>query len=312
MVNWKETAKVNGIHPNTYRERIRLGWDPVKAAKEPPQIKQVLDKKWVKVAEKNGIQYHTYLYRLRAGWTLEDAATKPAKTPKKRDDREWRKLAKENGISKGTYHSRVDQMWWTPEEAATTKVLTKEEIAQRMVETNAELNKIKWDRLNKDPNNLFKLTPEHIESAKQNGICKSTLLNRVYYAGWAVKDAISTPPMNDWSGEYYDYLKMAKENGISDRVYRWRIKKGWSFIDAATKEVQDKTKRRRPDGEWLDKAIQNGINKNTYYKRIRIGWTPEEAATKQPLEPGTYLNEQTKEKSLKGYKKFKNLKKAKG
>jgi hypothetical protein len=304
---WIDLAKLNGIKYNTYTGRVRKGWTPEKAATTPAKKKENrADRKWIKIAKDNGISRDTYRARVdKLGWSPEDAATKPLII---RDDQDWLKLALANGLSYSGYYFRVDELFWSPEEAATTPPLSVEEISNRSVENRKQYDVIRWERINKDPNNLFKFTPQHLERAANNGINECTFRSRIYLQGMTVQEAITTPLKNKKPDEYYEYLEMAKKNGVTYNAFRYRLKMGWSYRDAATKELQTPSKRRRPDAEWMDMAIENGIKEATYRCRIKRGWSPEEAASIPTLKNGEFLNEQTREKKQEGFKKFSKIK----
>lgn len=266
-------------------------------------------KKGLKIAEKNGIKARLYWKRIHElGWDPKRAASEPIRTPRK--DQKWIKIAKMNGIGRSTYITRVDREFWDPQEAATTPVMTKEETLQRAMEQNALYTKTTQERINKDPHNLFKITPMHIEIAKENGIKKDTVRKRVYVYGWTVQDAITIPSAakesKEKSRDFYLYLEIAKQNNIHPTTFDSRLKRGWSLEEAATKEIQNSNKGTRwsKNKEWLDLAIQNGIKRRTFEARVNRGWTCEEAATTPTLTSGKFLNEQSQERAREGFKKF--------
>lgn len=264
---------------------------------------------WLDVARENGICDSTFNGRLESGWTAEKAATKPTKQKSHykhpRDFDKWLTTARANGIGYGLYWRRVVIYFWDPELAATQKPLNSTEKMKHANKIKTEYAEIRNERLFKDPKNLFKLTPQHMEIARNNGIGRCTVQSRVRQLGWTVQDAISRPikRKENKSNEYKKYASVAAKNGICISTYKWRVQQGMSIIEAATKSVNIH-QHRRNDGEWIDRAISNGIQPVTYLARVRRGWTLQEAATMQPLKHGQQLNEERREHSREGFKKF--------
>ncbi|ADU30995.1 hypothetical protein [Evansella cellulosilytica] len=315
MDEWRELAKKNGIKYKTYFARInQYGWDPRRAATEPiSKIKLRADYDWIKLAESNGISRKTYKDRvIKLGWDPEKASITPTKTIKPRNDRYWINIAKQNGIAYDTYLRRVHDNFWDPEEAATTPPMSHKEIVKLAHEQISTYAKINQEKINNNPDNLFKLTPKHIETAANNGICKSTVHGRVYNNGWTVQEAITKPVQKgfDKPSGYYEYLKVAKKNKINTATFMSRVKRGWSLEEAATLKPIKPTRRRRKDNKWIEKAIENGIRYKTYLGRTRNGWTPEEATTTPLLEKGKeFLNEERQGKARNAFKEFRKIRK---
>lgn len=264
-----------------------------------------MSNKWLELARKNGIKDKTYYSRLEYGWTKEKAATTPVK---RRMDNEWLKIAQQNGIHSSTFYKRVDDMFWSPEEAATTPPMSKQDALKFAHEQLAIYREINNKRLFENEKNLFKVTPQHLEIARKNGICKSTVKTRVYEKGWTVQEAIKVPIQKGFEKPegYSEYLELALQNGISQSMFRDRVKAGWDLKEAATRPRVDPKERRRADKKWIDLAIKNGLEYHVYWKRVKAGWTPEEAAMTPLLKKGKeYLNDQRRENSLKAFKEFK-------
>lgn len=303
---WRKRAIDNGISYQTYWNRVNnLMWPPKRAATQNKEYKPSKHRKWIDIAKENGISEATYRHRVHSlKWSKPKAATTPIQ---KRDDRHWQEIAKQNGISRDTYIQRVYNYFWSEEEAATTPVLTKEEISKIGHETQSEIREIIYERAFNDPDNLFKLTPQHIEIAKKNGISEMRARKRVS-DGWTVQDAISIPlqlPLSETVKDYEKYQEVAKKNGINYHTFYQRYKRGMSLQDAATVPVGSINPKKRADNDWIIKAEAKGIKKSTYITRVdELGWTPEEAATTMPLKRGHFLNEETKNKSRKAFKEF--------
>jgi uncharacterized protein YjcR len=305
-VKWIEKAIKNGISYSTYVSRVdRLNWLPEKASSTPPT--QGKNKRWIAVAQKNGISPDNFYDRIRAGWSEKDAATIKKQVQKKRFDRSIIELAKENGISYNTLLNRVKKFGWDPKKAAATPVLSRGRTLEIAREANNELRKKEQSVINADPDNLFKITPQHIELAKKNGISKLTVRSRVYRDGWTVDEAITTPVQEKKSAQYYRYKDIALSNGIHPEAFKSRVRIGWTFEKAATVPSKAIDERKRNDAQWIEKALENGINYRTYLSRMRYGWMPEEAATTGRLNPGEFLNDERKERAKEGFKKFRDL-----
>lgn len=307
MKKWREIAKKNNIPVERFRQRVvRLGWDKKKSATTPVK-KMKSHTKWTKLAESNGINYVNYMARVnRLGWSKEKSATTPIR---RRDDFEWSRIAQRNGVAYDTFLNRVHNLFWTPEEAATTKTATNEEVLKYMREQKKELVKVRHELINNDSDNLFAITPQHIEKAEKNEIGKNTFLGRIHNNGWTVADAISIPVQKGFKkpDRYEEHLKIAIENNVSQPNFRYRVEAGWSLQDASTKPIMKRTTRRRKDAEWIEKALENGINYRTYLARVRNGWTPEEAETTPTLKHGEYLNKERANNSKKAFKDFRNV-----
>lgn len=301
----EDVAKNNGIHTRAYRRRIKeSGWSPEKAAHTP--LKGKSDSRvWILKASENDIPYNTYMDRLqKLGWSKEKSATTP---PKTRSDSESIKLAEQNGVTRSAYIYRVEELFWEPEEAATTTLMTKKEVSDLGNQTLSEYREIINERTFNDEDNLFSVTPQHLEVAAENGIDVTNVHSRVYGGGWTVQDAITIPVREmifSKTENLDEYRKTAEQNGISYRTLSGRVTRGWTLEDAATRSLVDPTELRRADKEWIEKALANGINKLTYIARIdQLGWSKEDASTTQPLARGEYLNEETKRKVLDAFEK---------
>lgn len=84
---------------------------------------------------------------------------------------------------------------------------------------------------------------EDYEVALGNGLLKYNVDNRLRY-GWKLNEAITKPPKVNEVSERKKMLLLAQRNGISERTFLRRIKKGLAPYDAATKEL-DKPGRKK-------------------------------------------------------------------
>lgn len=77
-------------------------------------------------------------------------------------------------------------------------------------------------------NGLWKFTILEKQTAKENGICLSTLRSRMNVYGWNIERAITTPPGRLFgkvaSGFTDEEFKLAKEYGISRNLLITRVK----------------------------------------------------------------------------------------
>lgn len=132
-------------------------------------------------AEKNGIKKGTLENRIRElAWSTEKATTTP--TAQKKSYGKWSDLAVKNNITRHTFWNRVNIYGWDLERAATQPLMDK---------------KKHIEKVNND-NRIYSL--ENIALAKANGICYSTLTNRLKH-GWTMEEAVlrKTRPRKDTS-----------------------------------------------------------------------------------------------------------------
>ena len=136
-----EIAEKNGISRDVMSKRVRgLCWRKQRAMTEPIR-KHTKRKHWAELAKENGISYNTFMTRVNdLKWDEERAATEKIHDMdeirarrvqgKRRFPQELVDLAASNGIGYNTFYSRVKNRM-TPEEAATTPILTKSEAGRR-------------------------------------------------------------------------------------------------------------------------------------------------------------------------------------
>ena len=136
-----EIAEKNGISRDIMNKRVRgLCWRKQRAMTEPIR-KRTKRKYWVDIAKENGICYNTFMTRVNnLKWDEERAATekiysmdeiRESRTHgKRRFPQELVDLAARNGIGYQTFYARVKNRM-TPEEAATTPILSKSEAGRR-------------------------------------------------------------------------------------------------------------------------------------------------------------------------------------
>lgn len=81
-------------------------------------------------------------------------------------------------------------------------------------------------------------TPEALKIAKENGLNKNTLMQRLLL-GWNINEAISTPKLQKGTKthnkKYPDWVyEKLKENNIKLSVFSNRVKQGWDLNKACT------------------------------------------------------------------------------
>lgn len=126
--------------------------------------------------------------------------------------------AAQYGVSPALLEVRIRSLAWKKERAITTPPRKKKRIAK-----------------------------EWVELARKNGICYSTLKYRINELGWEPERA-ATQPLQDRKKQakiaceksrvYPKWIiELAKKNGISYSTFRYRVRAGWSLIEAATRPL---------------------------------------------------------------------------
>lgn len=135
-------------------------------------------------------------------------------------------------------------------------------------------------------------TWEEYEIAKQNGIKKSTVDQRINVHGWDVEKAISKPLFVSLKVKYAEEWDLAQRNGISYDTFFSRVKRyNWDPNDAATTPVLSPiecTKRAHSKTDIIkpsqyQAALKNGVGKQTLRTRVFVlKWCIERAITTPP------------------------------
>lgn len=122
------------------------------------------------IAEKNGISHQRAYDRFYInGWDKQRAITQPLK--KVSIWEQYRDKCESHGIAKPTFYYRINN-GLSPEEAATFPLVTSGSYS-----------------FNQQP----RLQKEWLETAKKNGIGRSTLDQRIYILKWDIQRAITQP-----------------------------------------------------------------------------------------------------------------------
>ena len=125
-------------------------------------------------ALENGLSERLVTERVRTlGWNIERAITQPSR--KSRKYGQWLEVAKENNVTLCVFYSRVSRQGMSMEEAATTPIMQRKDIIERMAAMKR-----------KEVYNA-----ENIERAKSSGVSYDALKWRLTN-GWTVEDAIGT------------------------------------------------------------------------------------------------------------------------
>lgn len=138
----------------------------------------------------------------------------------------------------------------------------------------------------------FYISPENYARAAANGIRRLTLEYRVRTAAWPLERAITEPvPARQNHGHW---TALAAANGISHQVFYGRLKRDWSYEQAATQPLtsrsqqqdlcrQAKFYQKRYPPEIVAQAEANGVSRQAFYGRVKRGWTIEAAASTPPI-----------------------------
>ncbi|MGG1339702.1 hypothetical protein ABE244_03745 [Bacillus toyonensis] len=225
--NQYKSAEQRGIsRKNVYQRVMTHGWDIEDAITKPLGGRGPgRHKGMAKVAEENGISNRVFYYRRSKGVPLYDAVTKPVRKIDKKS-RNFRALAKENGISLATYTRRVNK-GMDPYEAATKqprkytrqqKEQTWEEqyklwkgiakqngisgqVYYRRINLNWSFRKAathpvmsKKESLKKAHEASSSLSEKQVEIARENGISRELLRQRLMILDWPLEKAMTIPP----------------------------------------------------------------------------------------------------------------------
>lgn len=130
------------------------------------------------------------------------------------------------------------------------------------------------------------ISPQEYKQAKKNGICRSTLEDRIRQRGWSKRKATNKPVRGHetWSKELIEALK---DNNISFGTFASRIYAlGWDRKKAATTPVRKKRHKHKNTitqeefNRYSQLAQENGIHANTFKSRVQqLGWSMKEAST---------------------------------
>lgn len=123
-------------------------------------------------AEKNGIHRHLVYQRVNNGWDIERAITEPVSKRCLKNGL-WDRWKHKAVVCRRTFSSRIHR-GMTPEQAALTPKITREDVGKRQ----------------------RTYTDEQLAIAKSNGISKAVLSQRINSYKWTIEKAITTPVMS--------------------------------------------------------------------------------------------------------------------
>ncbi|MFN2746935.1 hypothetical protein ACINLE_17650 [Bacillus sp. z60-18] len=162
-------AEANGICKDTLIWRIRRqGWSKQRALTEPVKVYDRVSyatewEKWEGVAKENGVSRGLFRGRVARGWDSKKAATTPKidrnehcrrmhelspRTRRRKFSEDLVKLAESNGVSYATLQCRVTARGWNPHTAATTPIMSRQEIQRKAVQSLRS-------KYGGDPNRIF-------------------------------------------------------------------------------------------------------------------------------------------------------------
>lgn len=125
----------------------------------------------------------------------------------------WKEVAEANGVKQATFTYRVRKLKMDPEEAATMKTATRQELAQRMNE-----NKVRV------------LTDEQIDTARKNGINYRCLHRRVE-EGMPIAEAMTKPTMTKAETAAYARSKRKHDGYVRRSISAfWEEKKSKTIV----------------------------------------------------------------------------------
>lgn len=126
------------------------------------------------------------------------------------------------------------------------------------------------------------------ETAKENGICASTLYARVHSYHMPIEEAI-VKPLQGRDPERLRWKQIAEQNGIDRHLFNSRLAEKWSYERAATekKNTREEIARRTAKSnlktftpEQVELMKENGIKHSTAYGRVyNHDWDPQDAVT---------------------------------
>lgn len=125
------------------------------------------------------------------------------------------------------------------------------------------------------------LTDEQLRIAKENDIPYERVHARIVELGWSVDTAI-TKPVNKYRKhkDMKKWVATAKENGISEKTFKKRLREGYSPERAMTEPL--KKKRIVLTDYEKELLSKNNISKPLFMSRLKRGWS-RERALKEPI-----------------------------
>lgn len=120
------------------------------------------------------------------------------------------------------------------------------------------------------------LTDEQLKIASENDIPYERVHARIVELGWNVEKAITTP-VNKYRkhDRMKEWISTAKENGISEKTFRTRLREGYSPKRAMTEPL--KKKRIVLTDYEKELLSKNNISKPLFMSRLKRGWSREKA-----------------------------------
>ena len=185
--------------------------------------------------------------------------------------------SRETGLSDATIRWRKNKLGWSDEKTLTTPAFVPETVSTTLT-VNGETKTIQeWSKYSKISPNVIK--------------------HRIH-SGWDATSAVMEPidyKKRMRGGSLVDvdpYVSVAKANGISDSTYRYRVKKGMSSEEAASKPLRGRQGGSAKYGKDMLFEIEGqvrtfeewgkvyGIRWESIYRRLKRGIDPYSAITK--------------------------------
>ncbi|MFC3768315.1 hypothetical protein [Paenibacillus sp. GCM10012303] len=136
--------------------------------------------------------------------------------------------------------------------------------------------------------NVYYITPEDYDTARNNGIPEYLVYQRVYSLNWSITRAVKTPVGRRNAWRWSEFKDIAISNGIQYRTYLDRVSRmGWTPEKAASTPALEKKEIRKlaefgknrllsPDQALI--AEKNGITRQLAWKRVKeLGWDVEKS-----------------------------------
>lgn len=128
------------------------------------------------------------------------------------------------------------------------------------------------------------------EKAKQNGISRKLLYQRVYRDGLTIQDAITKPIQINKKSDWSKYKHIAQQNGIGYETFQSRIKqRKLTPQQASTEPILSPSERRKAQAKFKltpdqdARRIEMGLSKSIVYARLRRNIPMDLALSYPPL-----------------------------
>ena len=216
-----------------------------------------------------GINADKYKRREINGWTLKERLTGKVTCYDHLGNgfKTKREMCKFYNIDEGTFASRI-RYGWSVKDALEMK------------------EKKCYDHLGNEFNTVSELV-------KHYGISETLYYKRILEGNMSLEEVLTTPKYNttleccDHLGnKFKSQAEMCRYYGVEPRIYRNRIRLGWTIADALTKKGAGKECFDHLGNKFnsIKEMYEHyGLSKKTFKQRIRLGWSLEDALTKDVI-----------------------------